>query len=131
MKIFTIEYHCRKSDRFMCSMRVRAVSSEMAIKKAMTIKKVGLQDYSITEFAHPFKLGNRYYSPKLGTYNAVWLTQEGKTAYWGSYCPRDGSYCLYYGNIRLASGTWDADRFETFGDYNYDDVRKAIQFGLA
>ena len=128
MKICAIEYRLRKDDRFMCSKHVHITSPEKAIKMA------GIQDayeYSVTEFAHPFKLGSRYYSPKLGTYNAVWLTQEGKTAYWGSYCPSDGSYCLYYGNIRLASGTWDADRFEIFGDYNYDDVRKAIQFGLA
>ena len=127
MKVFTVEYRLRKNDRFMRSIRVHIISPEKAIKMA------GIQDayeYSVKEFNHPFKLGSRYYSPKLETYNAVWLTQEGKTAYWGSYCPRDGSYCLYYGNIRLASGTWDADRFETFGDYNYDDVRKAIQFGL-
>ena len=128
MKICVIKYRLRKDDRFMYSIRVHIISPEKAIKIA------GIQnayEHSITECAHPYKMGSRYYSAKLGTYNAVWLTQEGKTAYWGSYCPRDGSYCLYYGNIRLASGTWDADKFETFGDYNYDDVRKAIQFGLA
>ena len=74
MKICAIEYRLRKDDRFMYSKHVHIISPEKAIKMA------GIQDayeYSVTEFAHPFKLGSRYYSPKLGTYNAVWLTQEG------------------------------------------------------
>lgn len=125
MKICTIEYRLRKEDRFMRSMRVHIISPEKAIKMA------GIQNASVTEFTHPYKLGYRYYSPASGTYNALWLTQEGKPAYWGSYNPDNGSYCLYYDNTRLALGTWYDDRFETFGDYSYNDVRKAIQFGLA
>ena len=127
MKIHAIKYRLHKNDRFMRSMRVLLISSEKAIKMA------GIQnayEYSVTEFVHPFKLGNRYYSPASGTYNAIWLTQEGRTAYQGNYCPRNGSYCLYYGNTLLAEGRWNGDRFETYGYYNYDDVRKAIQRGL-
>ena len=127
MKICTIDYRLHKDDRFMRSIRVHIISPEKAIKMA------GIQnvwEYNITEFIHPYKLGNKYYSHKLGTYNAVWLTQEGRTAYQGNYCPSDGSYCLYYNNTLIAEGKWNDDRFETFGDYNYDDVRKAIQRGL-
>ena len=127
MKVFTIEYRLRKNDRFMRSIRVHIISPDKAIKMA------GVQDayeYSVTEFNHPYKLGNKYYSTASGTYNATWQTQEGRTAYWGSYCPEDGSYCLYYGNTCIAAGTWNDDRFETFGDYNYNNVRKAIQFGF-
>ena len=128
MKIFcTIDYRLHKDDRFMHSIRVHFISHEKAIKMA------GVQDayeYSVTEFNHPYKLGNKYYAHASGTYNAIWLTQEGRTAYQGNYCPEDGSYCLYYGNTCIAEGKWNNDRFETFGDYNYDKVRKVIQFGL-
>ena len=127
MKICTIEYRMRKDDLFMRSMHVHNISPEKAIKMA------GIQnayEYSVTEFTHPYKLGRRYYSSKIGTYNAMWLTQDGKTAYWGSYCPKDGSYRLYYGNTIIASGTWYDGRFETYGYYSYDDVRKAVQFGI-
>lgn len=127
MKICTIEYRLRKSDRFMRSIRVHIISQEKAIKMA---RIQNAYEYSVTEFAHPLKLGYRYYSPKLGTYNALWLTQEGKPAYWGSYNPDDGSYCLYYDNTRLALGTWYAGRFETYGHYGYNEVRKAIQRGF-
>lgn len=126
MKIFTIKYRLRKSDRFMHSIRVLLISPEKAIKMA------GIQnayEYSVTAFAHPYKLGSRYYSPASGTYNAVWLTQEGKTSFHGNYCPEDGSYCLYHGNTLLAEGKWNDGRFETYG-YSYDEVRKAIQRGL-
>ena len=85
---------------------------------------------SVTEFKHPYKLGRRSYNRKLNTYDAMWLTQEGRPAYWGSYCPDNGSYCLYYDNKRIAVGTWYGNKFETFGHYNYADVRRAIQFGL-
>ena len=127
MNIYMIEYRLRKGDRFMRSIRVHIISPEKAIKVA------GVQDayeYSVTEFTHPYKLGNKYYSPASGTYNAVWLTQGGRTAYHGNYCPDDGSYCLYYGNTCIAEGKWNDDRFETYGDYSYNDVRKAIQRGL-
>lgn len=127
MKICVIKYRQHKYDRFMYSKHVHIISPEKAIKMAGILDAY---EYSVTEYVHPYKLDTRYYSHKLGTYNAVWLTQEGKTAYWGNYCPKDGSYCLYYGSTCLASGTWDANRFETFGDYNYNDVRRAIQFGL-
>ena len=127
MKICAIDYRLHKDDRFMHSIRVHFIGPEKAIKMA------GVQDayeYSVTEFNHPYKLGSRYYSPASGTYNAVWLTQEGRTAYQGHYNPDDGSYCLYYGNTLLAEGKWNDNRFETFGHYSYNDVRKAIQFGL-
>ena len=127
MKITTIDYRLRKGDSFMHSIRIHFISPEKAIKMA------GLQDayeYSVTEFNHPYKLGNKYYSPASGTYNAVWLTQEGRTAYQGNYCPDDGSYCLYYGNTCIAEGKWNDDNFETYGDYSYNEVRKAIQRGL-
>ena len=127
MKICVIKYRLRKYDRFMYSMRVHIISPEKAIRMA------GVQDayeHSITECTHPYKMGSRYYSAKLGTYNATWLTQEGRTAYNGNYCPENGSYCLYYGNTCIAEGKWNDDKFETFGYYNYSDVRRAVQFGL-
>ena len=128
MKVTTIIYRRRKDDRLMHAIRVHFISPEKAIKIA------GIQDayeYSVTEFTHPYKLGNKYYSPASGTYNATWLTQEGRTAYRGNYCPEDGSYCLYYGNTCIAEGKWNDDRFETFGHYNYNDVRRVIQSGIA
>ena len=127
MKVTAIAYRMRKGDRFMHFIRVHNTSPEKAIKMA------GAQDayeYSVTEFNHPYKLGSKYYSPASGTYNAVWLTQEGRTAYHGNYCPDDGSYCLYYGNTCIAEGKWNDDRFVTYGDNSYNEVRKAIQRGL-
>ena len=127
MKICIIDYRLRKDDSFMHSIRVHSISPEKAIKIA------GAQDaceYSVTEFTHPYKQVNKYYSPASGTYNAMWVTQEGAPAYHGNYCPNDGSYCLYYGNTLLAAGKWsDDNRFETFG-YSYDEVRKALQLGM-
>ena len=127
MKICTIDYRLHKDDNFMYSIRVHFISPEKAIKIA------GVQDayeYSVMKFTHPYKLGNKYYSSASGTYNALWLTQDGRTAYQGYYNPDDGSYCLYYGNTLIAEGKWNDDMFETFGDYSYNNVRKAIQFGL-
>ena len=123
MKVFIIKYRRRKSDRLMHFLRV-LLSPEKAIKVA------GIQEYSIEECTHPYKLGNKYYSPASGTYNAVWLTQEGRISYQGNYCPEDGSYCLYYGSTLLAEGKWEEERFETYGHYSYNDVRKAIQRGF-
>ena len=124
MKVFIIKYRRRKSDRLMHFLRV-LLSPEKAIKVA------GIAgEYSIEECTHPYKLGNKYYSPASGTYNAVWLTQEGRISYQGNYCPEDGSYCLYYGNTLLAEGKWEEGRFETYGHYSYNDVRKAIQRGF-
>ena len=123
MKVFIIKYRRRKSDRLMHFLRV-LLSPEKAIKVA------GMQEYSIEECTHPYKLGNKYYSTASGTYNAVWLTQEGRISYQGNYCPEDGSYCLYYGNTLLAEGKWEEGRFETYGHYSYNDVRKAIQRGF-
>ena len=128
MTVTVIIYRRHKYDRFMHSIRVHFTGTAKAIEMA------GIQNaykYSVTEFAHPYKLGNKYYSPTSGTYNAIWLTQGGRTAYHGNYCPDDGSYCLYYGNTLLAEGKWNDDRFEAFGHYNYADVRRIIQFGLA
>ena len=122
-----IVYRRHKADRLMHSIRAHFINPVKAIEMA------GIQnayEYSMTEVNHPYKLRSKYYSPASGTYNAVWLTQGGRTAYWGNYCPEDGSYCLYYGNTLLAEGKWNEDKFETYGDYNYNDVRKAIQCGL-
>lgn len=127
MNICTIDYRLHKDDSFMHSIRVHFLSAETAIKMA------GVQnayEYSVTECTHPHKLVNKYYSRADGTYNALWLTQEGRTAYWGNYCPEDGSYCLYYSNTLIAEGKWNDGRFETYGKYSYNDVRKAIQVGL-
>ena len=127
MKITTIDYRLHKNDCFMHSIRVHFISPAEAIAIA---RVQNAYEYSITEFTHPYKLGSRYYSHASGTYNAIWLTQEGRTAYHGNYCPADGSYCLYYGNTCIAEGKWNEDKFETYGDYSYNDVRKAIQCGL-
>ena len=127
MKVTIIIYRRRKDDRLRHSIRVHFISPEKAIKMAWI---QNAYKYSVTEFNHPYKLGNKYYSPASGTYNAVWLTHEGRTAYHGNYCPEDGSYCLYYGNKCIAEGKWNDDRFETIGYYNYTDVRRALQLGL-
>ena len=124
MKVFIIKYRRRKSDRLMHFLRV-------LLSPAKAIKVAGIAgEYSIEECTHPYKLGNKYYSPASGTYNAVWLTQGGRISYQGNYCPEDGSYCLYYGNTLLAEGKWEEGRFETYGHYSYNDVRKAIQRGF-
>ena len=82
-----------------------------------------------------YKLGNKSYSRKLGTYSAVWLDVQGEVAYWGSYNPDDGSFYLAIPGSTLAIGMWverwDGDyEFQHQGNYNYDDVRRAIQLGI-
>ena len=103
---------------------------------AEAIEKAGLQDayeYSVSEYI-PYK-GNKSYSPRLGTYNAMWLDEQGNPAYWGNYNPDDGSYYLSTPNGTLASGVWierwDRDyEFEKLGSYSYDEVRRALQLGV-
>ena len=80
-----------------------------------------------------FQLGNKSYSTKKGTYNAMWLS-DGKPAFWGSYSPFDGSYYLSTPAGTLASGmwieAWDGDYiFQVQGCYDYHEVRRAIQLG--
>ena len=80
------------------------------------------------------KLGNKSYSHKRSTYNAMWLYSDGRAAFWGSYNPDDGSYYLSTPAGTLASGMWieqgDGDYvFQAQGFYSYDVVRKAIQLG--
>ena len=82
-----------------------------------------------------YKLGNKSYSRRLGTYSAVWLNEQGKAVYWGSYNPFDGSYYLATPSGTLASGMWlesgNGDYyFQYQGCYNYDDVRMALQLGI-
>ena len=79
-------------------------------------------------------LGNKSYSHKKGTYNAMWMHSDGSPAYWGSYNPDDGSYYLATAEGTIASGMWlengDWDyEFQSQGCYNYNDVRKALQLG--
>ena len=81
-----------------------------------------------------YKLNNKAYSRKLGTYNAMWLNKDGSPAYWGSYNTDDGSYYLAVPGRVLASGMWlensEGDyEFQAQGCYHYDDVRRAIQLG--
>ena len=81
-----------------------------------------------------FKLGNKSYSAKKGTYNAMWLHSDGSPALWGSYSPFDGSYYLATAEGTLAAGMWverwDGDyEFQSQGCYHYDDVRKSLYVG--
>ena len=81
------------------------------------------------------KLGNKMYSSKRATYNAMWLYSDGSPAFWGSYNPYDGSYYLATPEGTIASGMWlekwDGDyEFQAQGCYNYVDVRKALQLGV-
>ena len=130
MKFFKIEYR-QFSWEDIGVIVVSADNAENAIEKA------GLQDayeYSIKEYI-PYKLGNKSYSPRLGTYNAMWLDKQGEPAYWGNYNSDDGSYYLSTPNCILASGMWiecwDGDyEFEKLGSYSYDDVRRALQLGV-
>ena len=80
-------------------------------------------------------LGNKSYSRRHGTYNALWLDDDGKPAFWGSYNPDDGSYYLAVPGRVLASGSWlerenGNYEFQSCGTYLFDDVRKAIQCGF-
>ena len=86
-------------------------------------------------FKIEYRLYNKSYSRRLGTYNAMWLDDQGKPAYWGSYNPDDGSYYLSTPAGTLASGMWleqgNGDyTFQVQGCYHYDDVRKSIQLGV-
>ena len=130
MKFFKIEYR-QFSWEDIGVIVVSADNAENAIEKAR------LQDayeYSVSEYI-PYKLGNKSYSPRLGTYNAMWLDEQGKPAYWGDYNPDDGSFYLSAPKCTLASGMWierwDGDyEFEKLGSYSYDDVRRALQLGV-
>ena len=80
-------------------------------------------------------LGNKSYSLKKGTYNAMWMHSDGSPAFWGSYSPFDGSYYLATSEGTIAYGMWverwDGDyEFQSQGCYHYDDVRKALQLGI-
>ena len=81
------------------------------------------------------KLGNKSYSRRLGTYNAIWLDDQGKPAFWGNYNPFDGTYYLVTAEGTIASGMWlensEGDyMFQPQGCYHYDDVRRALQMGI-
>ena len=130
MKFFEIKYRLFSWE----DIGVIIVSAD---SPAEAIEKAGLQDayeYSVSEYI-PYKLGNRNYSPRLGTYNAMWLDEQGKPAYWGNYNPLDGSFYLSTPECILASGMWierwDGDyEFEAIGTYSYDEVRRALQLGV-
>ena len=130
MKFFEIKYR-------LFSWEDIGVIIVSASSPAEAIEKAGLQDayeYSVKEYI-PYKLGNRNYSPRLGTYNAMWLDEQGKPAYWGNYNPLDGSFYLSTPECTLASGMWierwDGDyEFEKLGPYSYDEVRRALQLGV-
>ena len=79
-----------------------------------------------------YKLGNKSYSRRHGTYNAMWLDEQGKPAYWGSYNPDDNSYYLATPAGTLASGMWleDGDYiFQSCGTFSFGEVRRALQLG--
>ena len=130
MKFFKIEYR-QFSWEDIGVIVVSANNAENAIEKAR------LQDayeYSVKEYI-PYKLGNKSYSPRLGTYNAMWLDEQGNPAYWGNYNPLDGSFYLSTPKGTLASGMWierwDGEyEFERLGPYSYDEVRRALQLGV-
>ena len=130
MKFFEIEYR-------LYSWEDTGVIVVSANSPAEAIEKARLQDayqYSVSEYT-PYKLGNRNYSPRLGTYNAMWLDEQGKPAYWGNYNTLDGSFYLSTPKGTLASGIWierwDGDyEFEKLGLYSYDEVRRALQLGV-
>lgn len=130
MKFFEIKYRLFSWE----DIGIAVVSADSS---AEAIKKAGLQDayeYNIKEYIH-YKLGNRNYSSRLGTYNAMWLDEQGNPAYWGNYNPDDGSFYLSTPECTLASGMWverwDGDyEFEKLGSYSYDEVRRALQLGV-
>ena len=81
-----------------------------------------------------FQLSNKSYSLKKGTYNAMWLDNNGRPAYWGSYNPDDGSFYLATPARILASGMWLENgngeyEFQYCGTYSFDEVRRALQLG--
>ena len=130
MKFFQIKYRLFSRE----DIGVIVVSAD---SPAEAIEKARLQDayeYSVSEYI-PYNLGNKSYSPRLGTYNAMWLDEQGEPAYWGNYNPDDGSYYLATPKGILASGVWierwDNDyEFEKLGSYSYDEVRRALQLGV-
>ena len=80
-------------------------------------------------------LGNKTYSHKKGTYNAMWLHSDGKPAFWGSYNPDDGSFYLSTPDGTLASGMWVEQGggdyiFQSCGTYSYNEIRRALQLGV-
>ena len=80
-------------------------------------------------------LGSRSYSRRLGTYNAMWLDEQGKPAFWGSYNPDNGSFYLSTPDGVLASGMWvrrgDGNyEFEPLGTYSFNEVRRILQLGI-
>ena len=130
MKFFKIE-HRQFSWENIDVIVVSADNAENAIEKARLHDAL---EYSVSEYI-PYKLGNRNYSPRLGTQNAMWLDEQGKPAYWGYYSPLDGSFYLSTPECTLASGMWierwDGDyELEKLGLYSYDEVRRALQLGV-
>ena len=128
MRVFKIEYRLFP-DKYNVIV-VSANSPEEAVEKA------NIQDaymYHISKYV-PYKLGNKSYSRRHGTYNAMWLDDHGKPACWGSYNPDDGSYYLSTPEGTITSGMWIEQGngdfvFQSQGCYNYDDVRRALQLG--
>lgn len=129
MKFFKIEYRTHSWD----SISVIVVSAN---SPAEAIEKAGLQDayeYSVSEYI-PYKLGNKTYTRRYNTYNAVWMNHEGNVAYWGSYSP-DGNYYLATPDGTLAIGTWvefgnGEYEFQYHGTYSFNDIRRALQLGI-
>ena len=130
MKYFKIEYRLFSWDN-------NSIIVVSADSPAEAIKKAGLQnacECSISEYA-PYKLGNKTYTRRYGTYNAVWLDEQGNAVYWGSYNPDDGSFYIAVPGNTLASGRWiergDGDyEFQCHGTYSFNEVRRAIQLGV-
>ena len=90
--------------------------------------------YHISKYV-PYKLGNKSYSRRRGTYNAMWKHSDGRPAFWGSYNPDSGSYYLATPAGTLASGMWLEDGngdyvFQSCGTYSFDEVRRASQLGI-
>ena len=129
MSVFKIEYRLFPDEYIVIV--VSANSPEEAIEKA------NIQDaymYRISKYL-PYRLGNKSYSRRLGTYNAMWLDSAGNPAFWGSYNPDDGSFYLSTPAGVLASGMWlengDSEyKFQSCGTYSFDDVRRALQLGI-
>ena len=53
-----------------------------------------------------YKLGDKSYSRRLGTYNVMWLDNNSEPAFWGGYNPDNGSYYIAVPGRVLASGMW-------------------------
>ena len=129
MNVFKIKYRFFHDEYIVVI--VTANSMEEAIEKA-DIQNAYM--YHISKYL-PYKLGNKSYSRRLGTYNAMWLDEQGNPAFWGSYNTEDGSFYLATPDGTLASGMWleqgNGDyMFQTCGTYSFDEVRRAIQLGV-